>query len=208
MPTASSETIYPGDRVFQEFLDRYNCPRSLQAVKFRIWGQITTVAMTVSPVEEIKSIWDDELPVFADEAEANAFFEMIMSLWNALAEMNMAGKRLKLSQRAGLGDLDGLKRMAKHRLDELNEGFLNGFVADMRPYEENDPQLDAAIGRLIGLIDGVEEIADELDEADPAYDLLRADFVRLDGKAQKRLDAVVKAANVVRGVNAKTADIH
>lgn len=208
MPNFSPQGVYPGDDAFEAFLDRYLCPLSLQAMKFRIWGQITTVAMTVSPVQEIKSMWDDELPTFVDEAEASSFFEMIMSLWNTLAEMNMTGKRFNLSQRSGLGDLDGLRRMVERRLDELDEGFLNGFSADMRPFDENDPKLTMAIGRLVELIDGLDEVAEDLEEADPAYDLLRAEFVRLDGKAQQRLDAVVKAANVARGVNVKTADTH
>lgn len=208
MPVSSPQGGYPGDEVFEAFLEIHACPLSLQTVKFRIWGQITTVALSVSPIQEIKSMWDDELPTFADEDEANAFFEMIMSLWNSLAEMNKAGKRLSLSQRLGLSDLAGLTRMVERRLNELDDGFLNGFIADLRPFDEDDPKLTVTIGRLLELIDGLEEIIEDLEEADPAYDLLRVKFVRLDTKAQQRLDAVVKAANGSRGVNAGTAGIH
>ncbi len=199
---------YPGDDAFGAFLEKYACPMSLQAVKFRIWGQITTIAMTVSPIQEIKSIWDDELPEFEGEDALNDFLGMIMSLWNTLAQMNMEGKRLNLSQRTGLGDIEGLKQMVERRLEELNDGFLSGFVADMRGFDAGDPAVDRALGKFSDMIEELEVIAEEIEEAPAPYDEMRTRFVKLDGKAQQRLDAVVKAANVARGISAKTAGIH
>lgn len=205
---APASSSYPGDDAFEEFLARYDCPLSLHIVKFRFWGQITTVALSVSPMREIQSIWNGELPTFDDEDEESAFIETMMSLWNTLADMNMAGKWLNLSQRTGLGDLEGLRLMVERRLDELENGFLDGFVADMRPYEDDEPKLSRAIGKLVELIDNLEATADALDQADPDHRVLRAEFVRLDNKAQQRVDAVVKAANASRCVTTKTAGIH
>ena len=205
---ASTYSSYPGDEAFKDFLIGHHCPLSLKTVKFRIWGQVTTIAMTLSPLQEIQSIWNNELPTFDNEDESKTFFETMMSLWNMLAEMNMTGKRLTLSQRTGLGDLLGLTLMVERRLDELDSGFLTGFIADMRPFDDDEPKVSRAISKLVDLIDGLEEIMEALDEADPDHGELRTGFIRLDNKAQQRLDAVVRAANAFRGITTKTAGIH
>ncbi|MCO6185232.1 hypothetical protein [Rhizobium sp. L1K21] len=199
---------YPGDEAFAAFLEKYDCPMTLQSVKFRMWGQITTIALGVSPIQEIKSMWDDEFPEFEGEDAPNDFLGMIMSLWNTLAQMNMEGKRLNLSQRTGLGDIEGLKQMVERRLDELDDGFLCGFVADMRGFDAGDLAVDKALSKISDMIEELEFIEEELEETPALYDKMRTRFVRLDGKAQQRLDAVVKAANVARGVSARTAGIH
>ncbi|MCB1460559.1 MAG: hypothetical protein KDJ48_15095 [Nitratireductor sp.] len=208
MMVTPPQISYPGDEAFGAFLEKYDCLMSLQVVKFRMWGQITTIAMTVSPIQEIKSMWDDELPEFEGEEALSDFFGMIMSLWNTLAQMNMEGKRLNLSQRTGLGDINGLKQMVERRLDELEDGFLCGFVADMRGFDAGDEAVDRALSKISDMIEELEYIAEELEETPAPYDKMRTRFVRLDGKAQQRLDAVVKAANVARGVSARTAGIH
>ena len=208
MMTTPPQMPYPGDDAFSEFLEEHRCPMSLQAVKFRMWGQITTTAMTVSPVQEIKSMWDEELPEFEGEADANQFFGMIMSFWNMLAQMNMEGKRLNLSQRTGLDDIEGLKRMIARRLNELDDGFFSGFVADMRGFDMGDPAVDKAISKLGDMIEELEVISEGLEDTPASYEKKRARFVRLDRMAQQRLDAVVKAANVARGLGARTTGIH
>lgn len=87
---------------------------------------MVSVALRVRPAEEIKSIWNGKLPGFQNEEEAQSFFDVVFSLWNALSEMNMNGRRLPLSQRRDLNAFDGLKKMLECRLGELDEGFLRG----------------------------------------------------------------------------------
>ena len=208
MMTTPPQMPYPGDNAFSEFLEEHLCPMPLQPLKFRMWGQITTTAMTVSPVQEIKSMWNDELPEFEGEADVNEFFGMIMSLWNTLAAMNLEGRRLHLSQRTGLGDIEGLKRMVERRLNELDDGFFCGFVADMRGFDMDDPAVDKAITKLGDMIEELEVISEGLEDTPASYEKMRTSFVRLDRMAQQRLDAVVKAANFARGLDARTTGIH
>ena len=109
-PIAPNKTEYPGDAAFAAFLSEHECPLPLHIVKFRFWGLIVSIAMRVSPVDEIKAIWDGVLPELEDEKDAQKFLDVMFSLWNGLAQMNLAGHRLRLSQRHGLDNPTALKR--------------------------------------------------------------------------------------------------
>ena len=67
-------------------LARYACPYPYHQVRARFMGNIATPDMTVSPMQEIQRLWNNELPVFDSNADAEAFFGMFFQgLWNALS---------------------------------------------------------------------------------------------------------------------------
>ncbi|MET3599497.1 hypothetical protein [Martelella mangrovi] len=188
---------YPGDADFSAFLETHDCPISLTAVKFRLWGQVTTVATAAGPEAETRTIWGDALPAFDSAEESMLFSATFMSLWNELRRVDEEGKYLKLPPRTGIGDLEGLKRMVEARLDALSEGYFTGFLADLRGFDFGYPAVDNAVSRLGDMIEEVEYVAEQLDEAPSTFAQQRRRFIRLDGKAQRKLDAIVDAARSV-----------
>lgn len=199
---------YPGDEAFAEFLVRNKCPLPFHTVRFRFWGQMVSVALRVSPMEEIQDIWDNEPPVFENEEEAQSFFDVTFSLWNALSEMNMAGRRLQLSQRRGLDNPAGLRTMIEIRLDELDKGFLSGFIGDMTVYDEEDPKTAARLTKLVNMIDMLEEQHGRISSDQNTYGLVRKEFLALDKSAQRNLDNLVKAANAQRKIGQQSGTVH
>jgi hypothetical protein len=193
---------HPGDEVYEDLLAAYACPVSLRAVKFRFWGHITTTAMTVSPVQAMEYIWGGDLPEFQTLDEANDVFARIQVLWNVLVVMNMEGKRLRLSPRTGLAEIDGLRRMVEYRIEEL-DGFFDAFTGDLTIYDSLEPAVNKHLGKIASLLETLEWIRDELEQPDPPFKKLRASFIAQDAKSQKLLDSTVKAANAVRGVGSQ-----
>jgi hypothetical protein len=67
-------------------LEQYACPIPYHQVRARFMGNIATPDMTVSSVQEIQRIWDNELPTFDSKSEAEEFFSVLMQgLWNGLS---------------------------------------------------------------------------------------------------------------------------
>lgn len=201
-------TDYPGDEAFEKLLKTYACQLSFKAFKFRFWGQITSIAFRVQPMQEIQDIWEGKLPLFQDEKEAQEFFDVIFSLWNALAEMNMNGRRLPLSQRRGLDTPDGLSAMIKCRLDELDEGFLAGFMGDMRVYDEPSHRTGACLSKLEDLVENLESLSEDISDNQLEHDEARGEFLAVDKSAQRILDNLIKAANAERKIGQKRTQIH
>ena len=76
-------------------LERYACPLPYHQVRARFMGNIATPDMTVSPMQEIQRIWNNNLPVFESKSDAEAFFGVLLQgLWNALSAHQ---KRTELS---------------------------------------------------------------------------------------------------------------
>jgi len=202
---------YPGDAAMAAFVKTHSCPRSFHAVRFRFWGLIPSLAFQVSPLQAIETLWNGATPEFDDTQDASNFYGQMLSLWNHLAKMNMAGQSLRLSPREGLDASAGLKAMLKRRLEELEDGFADGFVGDMT-LVETDVLFDSRAGkpfdRLGELIEYFSGLLDALEAAPDQYTELRCEFIRLDNTAQRRLDAVVKAANAERRGNASGAALH
>ena len=191
---------YPGDEAFAGFLAEHQCPKPLHLVKFRFWGAITSTVPRVSPTEEISRLWNGEVPEPTGKEEMEVFFATMLSLWNELARMNMAGKRLPLTPRHGLTDQQGLSEMIALRMDELNDGFFESFVGNMKSLDHQGERTRRNVSRLMGLLDTYEDLQDALSQEEIPFDDARKHFVRTDRSAQKRLDAVVKSANAERGV--------
>jgi len=197
-PNNQAQLDYPGDKAFAEFLERYECPLALNTVKFRLWGNVVSVAARVRPTEEFEDIWKRTLPEFEDGDEAGTFFAVMFSLWNALAELNLDGRRLPLSQRRGLDSADGLAAMIERRLDEIDRGFTSGFIGDMTFYDKMSERTDDCLSKLNDLTDKLEELGEEIENDATRYPEVRKRFLALDRTAQRLVDNLVKAANAER----------
>ena len=62
----------------------------------RFWGEIVSPSRHASPIKTIENLWTSGLPTFDDAAEANAFFQALMGLWNNVARFQGGSPPLKL----------------------------------------------------------------------------------------------------------------
>ena len=120
--------VYVGDDAIKQLLARYRCPTPFHAARMRLWGAIASPLPEVSPVAVLAGLWKDEAPPFADVDEANAFFQDMMSFWNALAGLQDGSPPLKLAKIGKLDSRDAIRAAAALRVEELLDGFLQGFT--------------------------------------------------------------------------------
>ena len=88
--------------------------------------------------------------------------------------------------------------MIERRFEEVNDGFLSGFVGPQTIHDEGNERTETCIGKLIDLIEGIEDLQYAISEGEVAYDEARKAFLKLDNSAQRIIDNVVKAANSER----------
>ena len=117
---------HAGNTDLKRLLERHNCPAPFHVVRMRFWGAIVSPALQASPIKTIESFWPNGLPTFDDRDEANAFFQTLMSLWNTVARFQDGLLKLQKVDRADTSET--LHAAAKLRVEELHEGFMNGFT--------------------------------------------------------------------------------
>ena len=137
---------YAGDSALKRLLERYRCPAPFHAVRMRFWGEIVSPSLQASPIKTIESLWPNGLPTFEDGNEANAFFQALMSLWNNVARFQDGS--LKLQKIDKTHTREGLHGAAKLRVEELYDGFMQGFTG-------GNQQLDVppGVGDLLGRVE-------------------------------------------------------
>lgn len=195
---------YPGDAAFDRFLDKYDCPLLLDVLKMRFLGAIASPDFGVSPLSVVRECWDGELPEFADETEAGAFFESVMSLWNRLAR-HQDGVRVKLTKPTRLRDWSDMSDMFHVRGSEIIDGFLHGF--DDTPVSKVPEPLEEVRDTLekIGILchaecDRLMEF--ELGEADeePDWEQCKALLADMTRTTEDLLTDLMKATKIYRGM--------
>ena len=66
------------DGAIRALLKRYACPFPYPQVRARFMGNIATPAMNASPMKEVQRFWNDDLPEFESQTEAEAFFAALL----------------------------------------------------------------------------------------------------------------------------------
>ena len=112
-------------------LERYACPLPYHQVRACFMGSIATPDMTVSPMQEIQRIWNNELPVFESKSDAEEFFGgLFQGVWNALSAHQKRTDPFKLARLpTAPANLEFLARFSRVRREEI-EGFVDGLFAD------------------------------------------------------------------------------
>jgi hypothetical protein len=110
----------------QKLLDDHACPVPLHEVRTRFMGNIATPKMRASPVETLKGLWGDEMPVADSIDDLNHLINtLINGLWNTLTRHQKRNAPFKLTRDGSLSGLDGLAGLALMRRQEL-DGFMEG----------------------------------------------------------------------------------
>ena len=144
---------YAGDAALKRLLDRYRCPFPLHVVRMRFWGEIVSPSFKASPIKTIEGLWPNGLPTFEDGAEANAFFQALMGLWNNVARFQDGS--LKLQKIDKIDTREVLHAAAKLRVEELLDGFMHGFTVGSQQID-----VPPGVGDLLARIEkGIELLA-------------------------------------------------
>lgn len=144
---------YAGDAALKRLLERYRCPAPFHVVRMRFWGEIVSPSLQASPIKTIENLWPNGLPTFDDGGEANAFFQALMSLWNNVARFQDGS--LKLQKVDRIDTRETLHAAANLRVEELYEGFMQGFTGGNRQID-----VPPGVGNLLARIEkGIELLA-------------------------------------------------
>lgn len=157
------------DAVIRDMLKRYSCPYPYHSVRARLMGNIATPDMNASPMKEVQRLWNDDLPEFEGQKEAEVFFAaLIQGLWNGLSAHQKRGDPFKLGKvKAGPPSYEYLRRLCKARREEI-DGFIDGLFAGQEEmdFPESAHKAVGTLGELRGLFAATEKMA--LNPAGPA----------------------------------------
>ncbi len=173
-----------------DVLERYNCPHTAAVVRMWFWGAINSPAASISPVAEIDALWFGKRRPFETEDEAQAFYDVMIRFWNALAENRASGKLVAFAVRSGLKSIDGLKSAIASRYAELEDGFFSGFIGNLRRHDPVDSRISGNLDKLTDVIHEIEELMERPIGPSNA-NKMRSRFVALDKRAQKLVNQLV-----------------
>jgi len=150
------------DGAIRALLKRYACPIRYHQLRARFMGNITTPDMNASPMQEIHRVWNDELPVFEDKGEAEAFFgTLLQGMWNGLSAHQKRSDPFKLARlKTAPASYEYLGRLAKVRREEL-DGFIDGLFAGQEEmdFPESAHKAVGTLGELRSLFAATEDMA-------------------------------------------------
>lgn len=150
------------DGAIRALLKRYGCPVPYHRVRARFMGNIATPDMNASPMQEIGRVWNDDLPVFEDQKEAEAFFgTLLQGLWNGLSAHQKRSDPFKLARvKTTPASYEYLARLAGVRREEL-DGFIDGLFAgqDELDFPESAHKAIGTLGELRALFAATEDLA-------------------------------------------------
>ncbi len=182
-----------------DLLERYNCPLTPTVVRMRFWGAINSPAARISPIEEFDALWRGKRRRFETEDEAQAFYDVMIRFWNALAENRSAGTPVAFAVRSGLKTIDDLKSAIASRHAELEDGFFSGFIGSLRRHDPVDSRISGNIDKLSDVIEEMVELLEGPIGPSNA-NKVRSRFVTLDKRAQKLVNQLVMQTRVAARV--------
>lgn len=163
-------------------------------------GNIATPDMTVSPMQEIQRLWNNELPVFDSNAEAEAFFGLFFQgLWNALSGHQKRTDPFKLARIATApASLEFLSRFARVRREEI-EGFVDGLFAgnDEIDLPESAHKAVGILGEMRSIFAATEQLASQPASVASIAETIRH-FQQMTRIAETEINAVIQSCKRAR----------
>lgn len=150
------------DGAMQALLKRYACPVPYHQVRTRFMGNIATPDMNASPMKEIQRLWNDDLPEFENQQDAEAFFgTLLQGMWNGLSAHQKRNDPFKLVRvKTAPASYEYLARLGKVRREEI-DGFVDGLFAghEEMDFPESAHKAVGTLGELRALFAATEEMA-------------------------------------------------
>lgn len=146
---------YVGDDAMRRFLERHGCSKPFHVVRMRFWGEIVSPSLKASPIATIQGLWPAGLPGFENEREANDFFQTMLGLWNRMAKFQDGSPGVKLRKVGSLDTRESLRDAANLRVEELHDGFMQGFTGGSREMD-----VPPGVGDILARVEkGIELLA-------------------------------------------------
>lgn len=181
-------------------LARYACPYPYHQVRARLMGNIATPDMTISPMQEIQRLWNNELPVFDSKAEAEAFFGLFFQgLWNALSGHQKRTDPFKLARIATApASLEFLSKFTRVRREEI-EGFVDGlFVGnDEIDLPESAHKAVGILGEMRSIFAATEQLASQPASVASIAETIRH-FQQMTRIAETEINVVIQSCKRAR----------
>ena len=187
-------------------LERYACPLPYHQVRARFIGNIATPDMTVSPMQEIQRIWNNDLPVFESKAEAEEFFgTLFQGLWNALSTHQKRTDPFKLARIATApASLEFLSRFAHVRREEI-EGFVDGLFADKDEMDlpESAHKAVSILGEIRSLFAAAQQLASQPASVASITETIKH-FQQMSRIAEHEINVVIQSCKKARAQTLET----
>ena len=187
-------------------LERYACPLPYHQVRARFMGNIATPEMTVSPMQEIQRIWNNDLPVFESKAEAEEFFgTLFQGLWNALSTHQKRMDPFKLARIATApASLAFLTRFSRVRREEI-EGFVDGLFVDKDEMDlpESAHKSVSILGEMRSIFAAVEQLASQPASVASITETIKH-FQQMSRIAEHEINVVIQSCKKARAQTLET----
>ena len=186
----------------RRLLKKYKCDYELHEVRAQFMGAIASPMDQVNPMQELKSLWDGELPPFKNMAAVNELMQVFaMGLWNQLSAHCDPEHPFELTAFSGINSDKELKHFAQVKRDEI-ECFIAGFFQG-----EDKIKLPPEIGEsldvledLVGIFAGVVAILKKSHVSEVEIAALMQELQKIADIAQKEINVIiVNSAEARRG---------
>ena len=187
-------------------IERYACPLPYHQVRARFMGNIATPDMTVSPMQEIQRIWNNDLPVFESKSEAEEFFgTLFQGLWNALSTHQKRTDPFKLARIATApASLGFLSRFARVRREEI-EGFVDGLFVDKDEMDlpESAHKAVSILGEMRSIFAAAEQLASQPASVASITETIKH-FQQMSRIAEHEINVVIQSCKKARAQTLET----
>ena len=195
----------------KRLLKKYKCEYELHEVRAQFMGAIASPMDQVNPMQELKSLWNGELPPFKNMNAVNELLQVLgMGLWNQLSAHCDPENPFELTAVTIVNTDKELKRFAQVKRDEI-ESFIAGFFQG-----EESIKLPPEIGEsldvledLVGMFAGVVAIPKKSQESQAEITGLMQELQKISAIAQKEINIIITStAQARRQGNKQSNTLH
>ena len=184
----------------RRLLKKYKCEYELHEVRAQFMGAIASPVDQVNPLQELKSLWNGELPPIKNIDAANELIQVFaMGLWNQLSAHCDPGHPFELMAFSGINTDKELKHFAQIKRDEI-ECFIAGFFQG-----EDKIKLPPEIGEsldvledLVGMFAGVVAIPKKTHKSEVEILGLMNELQKVADIAQKEINIIIMSSAEAR----------
>jgi hypothetical protein len=184
----------------RRLLKKYKCEYALHEVRALFMGAIASPMDQVNPMQELKSLWNGELPPLKNMDAVNELMQVFaMGLWNQLSAHSDPEHPFELTAFSGVNTDKELKHFAQVKRDEI-ECFIAGFFQG-----EDKIKLPPEIGEsldvledLVGMFAGVVAIPKKSHEGEVEILGLMNELQKVADIAQKEINIIIIGAAQAR----------
>jgi hypothetical protein len=181
-------------------LAKHACPYPYHQARARLMGNIATPDLSASPMQEIQRLWNNELPVFESQVEAEGFFGVLFQgLWNALSGHQKRTDPFKLTRIATApASVDFLLKLARVRSEEI-EGFLDGLFAgqDEIDLPESAHKAVDILGEIRAIFEATEQLAAKPASVESIIETI-GHFQKMTRIAENEINVVIQSCKRAR----------